>query len=285
MGQKSVFIFLWGAVVVGWLFGGGTFGGAQVKREGEGATGEQPPSKVVERIGPEEAKTIAAAFVGEERAKEIRYLGRYLRKTFPPFVMCHRFKIPLGVKLPAQEVQIPDETAPKGYRVETRHEEPLEAAIWVEEETGRVVTYETDFGYQKAKYQDKERPKESELMSPERAIEIAKEVVSRARVPMEGMRLRAVPRKPQPDKPDWIYRITWDKLCPGSTDRRSPVPQQHHGLDRCAYRGSELLFIAGVSSRYSIGCSQSFQRARYRTGVQSLSSARDLSRRSAPESG
>jgi hypothetical protein len=215
MKQKVTFILLWGGVVVGGLLSGGRFGGAQVKQERKGASGEQPTSKVVERIGLEEAKAIAAAFVGEERAKGMRYLGRFLRKTFPPFVMCHRFEIPLGVNLPPEEVKIPDDNAPGRFKVvEVRPEKPLTAKVWVDE-MGRVVTYDADFGYEEAKYRGKERPRESDLLSEARAVEIAKKVVELARVPMEGMRLVSFRlNKPQRDDRYYCYSGTWEKYVP-----------------------------------------------------------------------
>lgn len=142
-------------------------------------------------VSLEEARKIAADFIGEERARHMKYLGRFFRKTFPPFRMCYQFEIPSPVE-----------------------SLPLEVIIWVDEETGMVVTLWTDSEYRKAKYKylGLERPKESDLISETKAIEIAKRFLTLARVPMEGMRLKSITlHYPQRDDRCYFYSLIWAK--------------------------------------------------------------------------
>jgi len=124
-------------------------------------------------LGPvtmEQSTSIAKAFVGGDRAEELSYTALATRRMFAPFVACHRFELPLHLN---------DEEG-----------KPLTAGVLVEENTGRVVQYFCGFGYQKAKARGKEKPKDGDLISEAKAKEIAQGVLAKARISMEGMRLR-----------------------------------------------------------------------------------------------
>lgn len=142
-------------------------------------------------VSLEEARKIAADFVGEEGARRMKYLGRSLRKTFPPFRMGYRFEIPSPV-----------ESQPLGFR------------IWVDEETGMVVELRHDIGYPEAKYKYRslERPKENELISEAKAIEIAKRILVLARIPAGGIRLKSITLyHPKRDDRRYFYVLDWAK--------------------------------------------------------------------------
>lgn len=140
-------------------------------------------------INAAQAKTAAVNFIGRQKASKVKLAASGLKHANWTTGKCYRFEVPLGVK-------------------DTSSNTEYKGNIWVEAETGRVVSYNiTSYGYDTDTAYSKPLDK-NKLISRSKALSLAAGIMKRAKVSSDAKRVNQAELKEYHHAPN-SYNYTY----------------------------------------------------------------------------